>query len=1076
MTLVLALLAGLMAVWGAAAPALAGSLRTTGVITYNLQGATTGNDGKWFNTIRGYAIAADVVMVQEAGPQPPRDFVENIIVDPTAPGRSGYVQRYSWPVADGRYRENFHVYYLQTDANGGNYVGGRNNLAIVTRQLADEVRIITNHNGAPSARNALGIRLGNEWYYSFHALSGSAADAPAMTRTMADNAQGRNWTIGADFNTEPGTFAQPDNSYRYATGLPTQQSGRELDWVLSSENIRDLPVERRRGEQADHYAVQVGTMRAAAEPPDLRILPLGDSITFGEGSSDGSGYRRELWEDLKNQTTTRTSFVGSQHNGSIPDNDHEGHSGWRIEDIAGITDNAMSTYRPNVVLLHIGTNDMNTNRDPAGAPRRLGELIDRIIRDQPEVAVVVSTLVPARDPVVEGRIAAYNNSIPDVVAERQNAGKHVWMVDMDPVDVSDLADVLHPNDSGYRKMGDIFYQGVQSLEVAGWVKPPPGDDPGNGGSLGAPNWFAKGNIASGYGASINPDPQPGADPPGPRSAYHLADLNGDGRDDYIKVAGDYRIAGWLNGSDNPAGTPTWNYLGLIGPPLPATDIVDFADIDGDHRADLLVIGGGGNGYINAFHNAGPGSSGGWRWNPLGRIAPGVGAPGSLVRMADINGDSRADYLVMGRDNGSVQAWINNGPSASSDSGWAWDAAGMIASGVGVPAQQIVFADVTGDGRADYLSMGADNGSVTLWENGGPATGWAWYPRGRIAGGAGAPSARVMFGHLHARTGPNNNARADYVVFDDVSGAMNMWLSLGPPASGSGDWNWDPMGSIANGERGRVLFAHIDADARDDYVYLAANGAVYTWLNGGPDRYDWHYKGRIAPGVGVPGREVTFADIDGDGDDDYLTVHPGTGAVTFWENQGASAASDSGWAWQPRGRIASGVGARGENIRFADVDGDRRDDYVVLGASNGSITAWSNGGFRPGSPIDPWNWNALGQIAPGVGSPASQIRLARLYTYPNDTTASRRVDYLRVNDDSSVHGWQNAGPSTASPSGWAWNPQGIVAAGVPAATGGTRSAPGSHIHFADINGDGRDDYLDIDPANGSVWAWTNTNTN
>ncbi|MFI5867352.1 FG-GAP repeat domain-containing protein [Streptomyces sp. NPDC051546] len=141
---------------------------------------------------------------------------------------------------------------------------------------------------------------------------------------------------------------------------------------------------------------------------------------------------------------------------------------------------------------------------------------------------------------------------------------------------------------------------------------------------------------------------------------------------------------------------------------------------------------------------------------------------------------------------------------------------------------------------------------------------------------------------------------------------------------------------------------------------------------------------MAPGVGVPGREVTVADIDGDGDDDYyITVHPDTGAVTLWENQGASGAPDSGWAWQPRGRIASGVGARGENVRFADVDGDRRDDYVVLGASSGSVTAWSNGGYRPGSPIDSWNWNPLGQIAPGAGSPASHIRLATLYTYPND---------------------------------------------------------------------------------------------
>ncbi|MGW4637167.1 hypothetical protein ACWEN6_01505 [Sphaerisporangium sp. NPDC004334] len=49
---------------------------------------------------------------------------------------------------------------------------------------------------------------------------------------------------------------------------------------------------------------------------------------------------------------------------------------------------------------------------------------------------------------------------------------------------------------------------------------------------------------------------------------------------------------------------------------------------------------------------------------------------------------------------------------------------------------------------------------------------------------------------------------------------------------------------------------------------------------------------------------------------------------------------------------------------------------------------------------------MGAIAPGKGSPASHIRLAKLYIYPGDPVAGRRVDYLDVQDDSSVRGWHS----------------------------------------------------------------------
>ena len=102
------------------------------------------------------------------------------------------------------------------------------------------------------------------------------------------------------------------------------------------------------------------------------ILPLGDSITEGWLPTSGvGGYRVELFTKavLAGKNIT---FVGSQTSSSAPNTvqnqtfskKHEGHDGYTIDTGSGnsgisgsITDQAMSNYHPNIVLLMIGTND-----------------------------------------------------------------------------------------------------------------------------------------------------------------------------------------------------------------------------------------------------------------------------------------------------------------------------------------------------------------------------------------------------------------------------------------------------------------------------------------------------------------------------------------------------------------------------------------------------------------------------------------------------------------------------------------------------------------------------------------------
>jgi lysophospholipase L1-like esterase len=203
------------------------------------------------------------------------------------------------------------------------------------------------------------------------------------------------------------------------------------------------------------------------------ILPLGDSITEGYGSS-GGGYRVELFRQAV-KSGKHITFVGGLQNGpnqvenqTFPRR-HQGHGGFTIDGITGsITNGAIDTFHPHIVLLMIGTNDINGNIDRANAPTRLGNLIDDIIERSPDTLVVVAKIIPI-DGGANPAVITYNASIDGVVAARASNGKHVIVLD-NYAAIQDepswkttlLADYLHPNDAGYAVLGQSFYGAIQS--------------------------------------------------------------------------------------------------------------------------------------------------------------------------------------------------------------------------------------------------------------------------------------------------------------------------------------------------------------------------------------------------------------------------------------------------------------------------------------------------------------------------------------------------------------------------------------------------------------------------------------
>jgi lysophospholipase L1-like esterase len=227
-----------------------------------------------------------------------------------------------------------------------------------------------------------------------------------------------------------------------------------------------------------------GTMAVMPCPTtgDCKVMPVGDSITW-KGYCDGA-YRADLFKlaltDAKHMT-----FVGRQKDG--PDNvtvggtttpfpkNHEGYSGYTIDSGGGRTgistliDAALTTNPPHIVLLMIGTNDVDNNLSLSTAPDRLGALMDRITTGAPNALLVVAQIVPTQSATINTRVETYNSAIPGLVQSRVAAGKHIAMVDMygafvaNPNYATDLmTDRLHPNQAGCMVMAMTWYDGIKS--------------------------------------------------------------------------------------------------------------------------------------------------------------------------------------------------------------------------------------------------------------------------------------------------------------------------------------------------------------------------------------------------------------------------------------------------------------------------------------------------------------------------------------------------------------------------------------------------------------------------------------
>ena len=251
------------------------------------------------------------------------------------------------------------------------------------------------------------------------------------------------------------------------------------------------------------------------------IMSIGDSITDGYGT-EGS-YRKFLYNGLTKKGYSidmagpNAGWADAEY--SDPDTGesftydgaHCGYSGYAIKEYPGRhgiletiqKGDYLSQYKPDIVILQIGTNDIIDNHDIGTAGERLDVLVSYILENISKDSALFVTTIPDLDPnredvyqwfgnyrhsadwqtqysdeqaeaAVHENIKNYNAQVQKLVESKRSSGVSnicFGNVNSAVTDVkTQLKDGVHPNDIGYKSMGN-YWTGVIGEYLSGSTQP-----------------------------------------------------------------------------------------------------------------------------------------------------------------------------------------------------------------------------------------------------------------------------------------------------------------------------------------------------------------------------------------------------------------------------------------------------------------------------------------------------------------------------------------------------------------------------------------------------------------------------
>jgi len=217
----------------------------------------------------------------------------------------------------------------------------------------------------------------------------------------------------------------------------------------------------------------------------LKIVPLGNSITQGNISYQGANsYRRNLWHKLNN-ADYNVDFVGSldtDNNGrTFPDatfdHDHEGHWGWRADEILADLTDWLTGYTPDVALIHLGSNDAIQANTVASTLDEIEDIIGILRNDNSRIVIFLSRILPLENADWNEKVEGINAGLVNLASNLDEAQSRIILVDQNSgwSTADHTYDGVHPNLAGEERMAqrwfnafDAFYSsGNEAPEITG---------------------------------------------------------------------------------------------------------------------------------------------------------------------------------------------------------------------------------------------------------------------------------------------------------------------------------------------------------------------------------------------------------------------------------------------------------------------------------------------------------------------------------------------------------------------------------------------------------------------------------
>jgi hypothetical protein len=194
-----------------------------------------------------------------------------------------------------------------------------------------------------------------------------------------------------------------------------------------------------------------------------RIRTLGDSITAGW---DG-GYRADLLRNQPNKMpflmVGGSTEYSPQWMYNIGEERHDGYPGFRIDQLVSI---AAKPRLADIVLVHVGTNDILQGKNGDDTAQWLNYLLVTLLNQNRQAMVLVAQILPifTYGNEKEQAVHRYNSLVPFVVKQFEQWGRTVRVVDMfSGFTQKDLLDGVHPTPAGYWKMADRWKTAINDL-------------------------------------------------------------------------------------------------------------------------------------------------------------------------------------------------------------------------------------------------------------------------------------------------------------------------------------------------------------------------------------------------------------------------------------------------------------------------------------------------------------------------------------------------------------------------------------------------------------------------------------